>query len=62
MICPLLKRFLMERHECPIAVPCDGVKICFWARFHQLDPLTGKPLGHGQPNPTPPPERQLELL
>jgi hypothetical protein len=62
MICPLLRRIRWSPPDCPMPGHCPREEDCLWARFHEIDPITGKPRRPGQPNPTPPPKRQLELL
>lgn len=45
MICPLLKRTGLDRTECNFPVLCTPPAYCVWAKFHMLDPVTGKPAG-----------------
>lgn len=51
MICPILKRFATDptcRTDCPfeaqrLCTDSPNMVRCYWADWHMLDPITGKP-------------------
>jgi hypothetical protein len=48
VLCPLLQKFGLERQECQgsdcsVDLRRREMTVCFWARWHMLDPHTGKP-------------------
>lgn len=52
MVCPILRRFGLDRTECAFELTCkidprnrDLRTKCAWADWHMLDPNTGKPVG-----------------
>ena len=41
--CPVLARAKIDKPHCDFPELCRLPTYCFWARFHQIDPQTGKP-------------------